>query len=51
MLIRCRCRPGKCSLMSSRLIAFLQCALFARLHVGQPRAQRVRAYLSTLSSG
>ena len=38
VLICCKRRPRRCSLLSLRLIAFLRCALSARgFHVGQPR--------------
>ena len=42
VLICCKRRPRRCSLLSLRLIAFLRCALSARgFHVGQPRLSGV----------
>ena len=41
VLICCKRRPRRWPLVSSRLIAFLRCALSARFHVGQPRRSGV----------
>jgi len=47
--IRCRRRLRRHSRSSLRPTACRRCAIRARLHVGQPRAQRVRAYLAALN--